>query len=798
MKISRGVGVRPAMRRTGGLLCALACLLLSACESIHPDIVKGHTVGEAERAAASADAGREAVTQPAQDTTPERAPRPTAFYEPGTGIFVGTPVEQVRSVGEGNITLNFENTNLREVVKVILGDLLDVNYNVDPAVQGAVTLQTSNPLSKDDLIPTLELLLRMNGAALVTQGGLYNIVPRDSAVRGMLAPQLGNSGLALPRGFTVQVVPLSYIAAEEMQKILEPFTSPGNVVRVDTVRNLLILAGSGPELSRLLSTVRIFDVDWLAGMSVALFTPDFVDAETLSSELEIVFGDGGESPLSGLIHFVTLDRLNALLVITARPQYLEKVSEWVERLDRDSGGAGQRLFVYRVQNGKAADLATVLGEVFQSESGSAVVAPPELAPGLAAMEISSPPRPPEGGAAAPAVVEGPRATVPSLVPAAVFGGEGVALTGGAPIRIIADEINNALVILATSLQYKQVEAALRRLDVSPQQVLVEATIAEITLKGDLKYGMEWFFSNQIGDKQGIGQLDLGAAGIGAIVPGFSYQITDKAGAVRAVLNALADDSRLNVISSPSLMVLNNQTASIDVGDEVPITTQQQQATTGVSTVVNNIEYRNTGVLLSVTPRVNVGGLVIMDVEQEVSQVSTESEAGSLTPTISKRSITTSVAVQSGQTVVLGGLIREQKAVVRSGIPGLYNMPIIGPLFGTTSDEQIRTELVVLITPRAVHDSTDAAQVTEEFRSKMQSLRPLSIPKEEKSDKVEDGEPQRSWPRVGPDEGVTKPTESRTAPSGTVSEVAQDATQPAAIDWPDDALLLSRGSELTAD
>ena len=243
------------MRRTGGLLYALAFLLLSACEAIHPDIVKGHTVGEAERAAASADAGREAVTQPTQpteDTVPERAPRPTAFYEPGSGVFVGTPAEPSRVTGEGNITLNFENTNLREVVKVILGDLLDANYSVDPAVQGAVTLQTSNPLSKDDLIPTLELLLRMNGAALVSQDGLYNVVPRDSAVRGMLAPQLGNSGLALPRGFSVQVVPLSYIGAGEMQKILEPFVNPGNVVRVDTVRNLLILAGGGPELARLL------------------------------------------------------------------------------------------------------------------------------------------------------------------------------------------------------------------------------------------------------------------------------------------------------------------------------------------------------------------------------------------------------------------------------------------------------------------------------------------------------------------------------------------------------------------
>jgi general secretion pathway protein D len=744
------------MRRTGGLLCVVAGLLLSGCEAMQPDIVKGYTVGESQRAAAEAEASREAVTQPTGEPISARAPRPAAFYEPGTGVFVGTPGQEPRIVGEGNVTLNFENTNLREVVKVILGDLLEQNYTIDPAVQGAVTLQTSEPLSREALIPTLELLLQMNGAALVFQNGLFNVVPRESAVRGMLAPQLGDSGLALPRGYSVRVVPLSYIAAAEMQKILEPFTTPGNLVRVDTIRNLLILAGGGPELARLLETVRIFDVDWLAGMSVALFTPDFVDAETLSSELQIVFGDSSDSPLAGLIHFATLERLDALLVITSRPQYLKKVAEWVERLDRDSGGTGKRLFVYRVQNGKAADLAAVLGEVFQPESGFAVVAPPELAPGLVAMEISSPQQPGEGEAAAPVVVERPTAAAPSLTPTATPGREGIAITEGAQIRIIADEINNALVILATLQQYKQMEAALRRLDVPPQQVLIEATIAEITLKGDLKYGMEWFFTNNLGSKEGIGQLDLGAAGIAAIVPGFSYQIIDKANSVRAVLNALAEDSRLNVISSPSLMVLNNQTATIDVGDEVPITTQQQQSVAaGLAPIVNNIEYRNTGVLLSVTPRVNPGGLVIMDVEQEVSQVSSESEAGTLTPIISKRSITTSVAVQSGQTVVLGGLIREQKVVVRSGIPGLYNLPIIGPLFGTTANEQVRTELVVLITPRAVQNAAEAAQVTDEFRSKMQSLRPLTFPGDKKPDDKDEVKIKRAWPRVGPDESISE-------------------------------------------
>jgi general secretion pathway protein D len=708
----------------------------------------------------------------------EREPRPAAFYQPGTGVFVGTPRRKAKVTGEGNITLNFENTNLREVVKVILGDLLNENYTIDPAVQGAVTLQTSEPLSQDDLIPTLELLLRMNSAALVSQDGLYNVVPRESAMRGMVAPQLGNSAIALPPGYSVRIIPLSYIAATEMQKILEPFATAGNVVRVDTVRNLLILAGPGPELERLLETVRIFDVDWLEGMSVALFTPDFVDAETLSDELKIVFGENNESPLAGLIQFVSLERLNALLVITSRPQYLEKVAQWVERLDRDTGGVGQRLFVYRVQNGKAADLATVLGEVFERESGGAVVRPAELAPRLEALEIASPPSE-AGQEGAPTPAGEAAAPEPALVAAGTGPEGGVAITEGPGIRVIADEINNALVILATAQQYKQVEATLRRLDVSPLQVLVEATIAEITLQGNLKYGMEWFFTNEIGNKTGIGQLDLGSPGIAAVVPGFSYSIVDSAGAVRAVLNALADDSRLNVISSPSLMVLNNQTANIDVGDEVPITTQQQQSTVGTAApVVNNIEYRNTGVLLSVTPRVNAGGMVVMEVAQEVSEVAgatTTAEGDpNLTPTISKRSITTAVAVQSGQTVVLGGLIRERKVVGRSGIPGLYNLPLIGPLFGTTVDEQRRTELVVLITPRAVQDSAGAAQVTDEFRSKMQSLRPLTIPEKGEPGATEDVKPKRAWPRVGPDEGVSESSSVEPAPEASTSVNEPDA------------------------
>jgi len=191
-----------------------------------------------------------------------------------------------------------------------------------------------------------------------------------------------------------------------------------------------------------------------------------------------------------------------------------------------------------------------------------------------------------------------------------------------------------------------------------------------------------------------------------------------------VLNTLASQSRANIISSPSLMVLNNQKASIQVGDQVPVTTQAQQSTATTSNIVNNIEFRDTGVLLNVTPRVNPGGLVTMEVQQEVSNVAPGTASGSLTPTIQTRKISSTVAVQSGQTVVLGGLIRENKNRSQSGLPVLYKIPILGALFGTTRNEHRRTELVVLITPRAVNDARDAEAVTNEFRRKMKSLQPF--------------------------------------------------------------------------
>ena len=681
--------IRMAWLAAGILLASAGCEPLKRAELLERDSgpAQAPAVPEAEPAASSAD-------------EPHDAPRtPRDFVDLGTGAFVKIWSTEHDGPHAGGVTLNFQHTPIADAAQAILGDILGANYVIDPMVQGTATLHTTRPVPHDDLIPTLEMLLRANDAAVVLQHGVYHVLPREKAAGAALTPQLGDLDAAMPEGYTIRVVPVQYVSVREMAEILEPFAPAGSIMRADTARNLLLLAGNTTELDGLTETVRIFDVDWLEGMSFGLFTPDFVSVDTLVGELSSIF-DQVSGPLAGLVKFVPIKRLNALLVVSPRPEYLEKVKEWVERLDHGNGSGEDRLFVYHVQHGEASDLAQVLEQVFEgSESlASAATGPARIAPGLEPVDIRSDD---------PEQVSMPREM------------SGIAVSdGGLPIHIVPDDINNALLIRAGVTQYRQVRSVLEELDRAPLQVLIEATIAEVSLSDEWSLGVEWFLENGLDGRAGIARLDLGVSGIGPAT-GFSYVIRS-AGDVRFVLNALASDSRLNVISSPSLMVLNHQTASIQVGDQVPITTQQQQATSTDSNIVNNIEFRDTGVLLTVKPRVNASGLVVMEIQQEVSDVAPNSSA--LTPTIQQRKIESTVAVQSGDTIVLGGLIRENQSESQSGVPGLSRIPVLGHLFSASKDTDRRTELIVLITPRAVQDPNVARGITEEFRSRMDSLR----------------------------------------------------------------------------
>ena len=662
---------------------------------------------------------------------------------PGTGVFVKPPKVTGAPAGAKDIVLNFEGADLREVVRVVMGEMLRENYTIDPKVNGSVTIHTSQAVSKAAVPGILETVLRMNGAVMVRENGVYKIGPIGNALRGATTPQLAN----VQPGYSVQVVPLQYISAREMAKILEPLVPEGSILRVDETRNLLMLAGAEGEMRHALETVSVFDLDWLAGMSVGLFTLKSSDVKSITPELELLFSDKSKGPFAGMLRVIPMERMNAILVVSPRPEYLEQARIWVERLDRGGLKSGTRLHVYSVQNGNAEKIASLLGQVIGGKGASGGSNQPTVAPGLTAASVQTGAGG-QGGASLMGAAGGggtggtssggaalgtPAASGPGVVASGT--GEALGLGAASAIKIIADRDNNALLIMANGAEYEKIEEAIKKLDVVPRQVLVEVTIAEVTLNGALSYGLEWFFSS--GSVNGS-LLNSGGIGAGLTTPTgavspqlpFSAVWRGAGGNIKAVLSALASTTKVNVLSSPHIMVTDNQVAKINVGASVPV---QGQSTivNGSTPIVTSVNYVDTGVVLSVRPHINAGGLVTLEISQEVSDVQVGvTTTGLNSPTINKRSAQTIVAVQSGDTMVLGGLIKDDNSNGSSGLPYLSEIPVVGALFGAKNETKTRREMIITITPRVVNDYQQARDVTAEFRRKltgMQKLNALPVP-----------------------------------------------------------------------
>ena len=679
--------------------------MLAACSHAPPaDRVASQPDAEAGRVGAPAHDAPDA-SSPVVPTESVGAPARLSLREPATTGFLDAAPSPARSqsAAEGGIKLNFQDTDLREFARVILNDVLNENFIIDGAVQGSVTLNTARPLHPDTALGLLEDVLAMHDAALIRQGGLYRIVPAQR-VAGQLSPAPAGTGTG---GYAVRVIPLTYIAAAEMRTLLEPFLAEGANVRVDARRNLLVVSGTQREIAALEDAVAIFDVDWLRGMSIGLYPLDHVTPSAMKTELDAVLNaldtHAGEEPLSGLVRIVTLDRLQSVLLVGSTPAALKEAETWLQRLDRVGEGVDKRLYVYHVQNAKANELGTVLGRIFNVSARAGLSGET-----LRNLPLALPQAQPDGSAGG-------------------LDAGGLALSAGQDIDIIADEMRNALVILARPQTYKIVLAALIELDRAPLQVLIEASIIEVSLRDELDYGVEWFFKNNFerGNVEGgRGALDLGAAGIAATAPSFSYTVLDNADQARIALNALEQETQVNILSSPSLMVLDNQTAFINVGDEIPVPARQSVSNINPdSPTVNEIQFRQTGITLTVTPRVNHSGRVTMEIRQEVSSAVGTTSSDIDAPTIQQRQVASTVAVHSGETLVLGGLIQDSASDAESGIPGLRRIPLLGKLFGETREEQRRTELLVLITPRVVVDRNDVRQITEEFREKLRAIAP---------------------------------------------------------------------------
>ena len=711
------------------LLLALAVILVVAsCSSTHSIPMRGQSTGKTIKSATPPPDESDAVIFSAISAG-DPGVTDIEIYE-GTGEFIDKEAARRRPdiVSEdGEIVLNFEGESIQSVVHTILGEVLQETFVIAPGVGGEVTFSTSRPVTRDQLMPILELLLQWNGATMVFNEGRYHILPVSDAIKGHLVPLLGPAETA--RGYEVRAVPLQFISAIEMEKILQPYVRDGAIVLVDQNRSMIFLAGTREELLNYMKTVAIFDVDWLAGMSVGIYPLRTVDVDSIIGELEGIFSGDGESPLAGMFRFVPLERLGSIMVITSQAEYLHRADEWIEILDRGAAGAGKQLYVYRVKNLEAPVLAGYLTQIFGGEGGQANQNESQgtLAPGLEAVEIGS-------------ISDFNQNRLGAQNQGAGQGdGDGLVLAvGDGEIRITSVVETNSLLIQATQAEYNSILAAIERIDIEPLQVLIESQVLDVELNEELQFGVNWFLTNNpnlipegiAGTDRYIQSMAFGSGS--AEAGGFNFLSTIatplSAGLpfVQATIAALDEVTDVRSLAAPSLLVRNNATSTITVGTQVPV--QSSAITTGNQNVVSSAQYVSTGITLTVTPRINPGGLVYMDVTQDISRPGARDPdiSTSGNPPINNKTVTTQVAVQSGQTVFIGGLISEQASTGRSGVPFLSRVPFIGALFGARSKANVRSETLVMITPTVVETSADLQRVSEEMEKEFSRVPPLKI------------------------------------------------------------------------
>lgn len=784
---------------------ALAATMLAACQLVQAQTEPSATPATPAAAGAVEGATVPVAVQPAlpaPTTAPAAAPAPAradksqapaaaaaeakpgaeaAGSEPriirGNGQVIAPPKAMSPLTG-APVSFRFEEAPVAEVVRTVMGDILKVDYVMHPPLQGTVTLATRTPIPPDQAVFLLESALLANGLALVRDArGTFHAGRADALknVAGSIR-QFSGSNPSIPPGYGAVIIPLQYIGAGEMASILRPMVSPEAIVRVDTVRNLLVMMGTRTQAEGWMDLVNTFDVDLLKGMSVGVFPLKHASVKEVEAALRLVSGGGsggsatslpnsampgtasastspaavaaagsvtlGESnPFFGALRIMPIERINSILVVTPRAAYLDEARRWIDRLDKPSdGGSEPQLFIYPVQNGNARHLASVLGGLFGGTGGgTTTTANNGIAPGLGSTTSNSFGQTGVSnmfGNTSTGTLGNSRTGLASALTGGGGGGNSLNRTNtqGATnqaaasamlgtIRVVADDLNNSILVWGTRSEFNKIEATLKRLDLPLTQVLIEASIIEVTLDDTLKYGLQWTFS---GDARN-GYSGTGAVGAltTAASNGFSYALRNGAGALKATLSALASKSLVKMISNPSLMVLDNHTATITVGDQVPVSTST--ITSETTTVTSStIQYKDTGVSLSVTPSVNAGNVVAMQIDQSVTDAGASDSTANNQRSFMQRQISSKVAVRSGESIVLGGLIKDKKDSSKSGIPLLQNIPLVGGLFAQNDSTGGRTELLVIITPRVVRTDVDIREVSEDLRERLKGLRAIEV------------------------------------------------------------------------
>jgi len=690
------------------------------------------------------DSGRKREsTQPFLFPGSDVAPDPQRDRDPDMRSASLQPAAFIK--GDG-VEMNFDGADVQTVAKTLLGDILQLNFVVDPRVQGNVTLASAGPIPRKDVLPAFESVLRMSNAAIVHSGNLVKIVPiPEAGAGGAISVGAGEPG------FGVSLVPLRYTSASTVAKTAESFLSRPGAIRVVQSRNLLLIQGTTAERQAALDVVATFDVEWLQNQSVGVYPLKSTSPETMIGELERVFETNEGGLGQGVVRFQPISRMNAVMVVTKNPKLLAQTTQWVHRLDR-SDTTGTTLRTFRLKNGNATQVAKILNDIFvgQRSGGTADAATKQIAPGVesAQSRLDSLDRGSSSGSAATTAggSSDNRGTSPIAAAFESFSdrkgseadstGSSTAAGGNVPrgtfqnMRITADAANNSIVVYSNQEDYRVVERAVRDFDRPQLQVSIDATVAEVTLTDDLQFGVQAFLTSKnagLGNDKGsvsllgAGQAAAQSALLQRVAPGLNLLLGSE-NQPRFILNALSNITDVKVLSSPSIVALDNQPALLQVGDEIPITTSSAAVLSNAATpIVNTIQMRNTGVILKVLPHVHSNGSVQLEVDQEISNV-VNADQQTLTPTIAQRRVHSTVSVISGQTVLLAGLISERNQKTQSGIPGLREIKFLGDLFGNTSNTKTRSEIIIFIKTKLIRNSVDAGAVTEEFRERLQSMR----------------------------------------------------------------------------
>jgi len=700
------------------------------------------------------------ATAPAATPGAAAPAMPAPMAMPASGVAAapagGNPGAVLSNTPNPGVTLKFDNADIYEVIQVVLGEVLKLDYVIDPTVQGRVTLKSTGAISMADIYSTLETALAASNISIVRQGKIYKVLRDTNAVR--------DSGIGQgvgPASSVMQIIPLQFVQANQLANTLRGFVGAQAAITNDPSNRYLIVVDRAANVEKIVEMVKTLDSDYVSQVQIKLFPLAHSEAADVAKELDAIFKTSGIFNKAGTdankTYFLPVARMNAVMVAAANPALLQTAEQWIKTLDAEPrNGLGSFVHVYPVANGNAANLASLVTQIFggsaptQNNANSGASGLPSASgtafgsatgatgtnTGLAGAATGTNN---QNNSSAARTIE--RGNTPSQ------GTTGTAPGLGGSVQVIADTETNTLIVRASPQDYQQVRKVLERLDSSPRQVMVQVMVAEVTLTDALQYGVEWWIKSALstGGKSWPGFLGLEGAIKGSDVistvatgatpsvsgagTGLNYAVFGSAGQVIGLLNVLGKDTNVNVLSTPHVLASDGKVAKIEVGNEVPIITQT--VSTPSSSLIssnqfstsNSVQYRPTGILLEVKPSITSAGRVTLSIAQEVSSLGGNvSAGGALYPSFQKRKVTTDATIEDGKTIMLAGLIEERRDDTINGIPFLKDIPVVGGLFGNTNKSKTKTELLITITPYIVNNREEADRLAGTFQESLQKLR----------------------------------------------------------------------------